>query len=98
MALTVFLSEMHSPSAIHPRVLMLSNGHRNSRLFVLFASVFTTAIASAETPANRVEPSREGSTLPGFSLARSGDREDFDFLVGEWTTVQRRLMARGVGS
>jgi|KBSSwiStaDraftv2_1062776.scaffolds.fasta_scaffold10925_9 hypothetical protein len=77
---------------------MLSNGRRNSRLFVLFASVFTTAVASAETPANRVEPSREGSTLPGYSLARSGDREDFDFLVGEWTTVQRRLMARGVGS
>ena len=30
-------------------------------------------------------------------IIRDG-REDFDFLVGEWTTVQRRLAARGVGS
>src|SRR5438128_348016 len=77
---------------------MFPNGHRNFRLCVLFASAFTTAIVSAETPANRVDSSRADSTLPGYSLARSGDREDFDFLVGEWTTVQRRLIARGVGS
>jgi len=35
---------------------------------------------------------------PGFSLARSGDVHDFDFLRGAWTTRQRRLAQRGVGS
>jgi len=67
-------------------------------VFVLLASAFATAITSAETPENGADSSRAGATLPGYSLTRSGDREDFDFLVGEWTTVQRRLIARGVGS
>jgi len=35
---------------------------------------------------------------PGYTLARQGDSHDFDFLAGAWTTVQRRLKARGVGS
>jgi hypothetical protein len=36
--------------------------------------------------------------LPGHSLTHSGSKDDFEFLLGEWTTVQRRLVARGVGS
>ena len=35
---------------------------------------------------------------PGYTLARQGDMHDFDFLAGAWTTVQRRLKARNVGS
>ena len=77
---------------------MLPFGDRNSRLFVLLGSVFFTAIVSAETPANNIPSSQSESALPGYTLARSGHREDFDFLVGEWRTVQRRLMVRGVGS
>jgi hypothetical protein len=35
---------------------------------------------------------------PGFSSARTGTIHDFDYFVGAWTTHQRRLKARGVGS
>ena len=38
------------------------------------------------------------STPPGYTVARSGDRHDFDYFEGGWTTRQRRLRARGVGS
>jgi hypothetical protein len=40
-----------------------------------------------------------GATLPpGYSLSRTGSMHDFDYFVGAWTTKQRRLKARGVGS
>lgn len=35
---------------------------------------------------------------PGYSLARTGNVGDFDYFAGGWTTHQRRLKARGVGS
>jgi len=35
---------------------------------------------------------------PGYSTARTGTMHDFDYFVGGWTTNQRRLKARGVGS
>ncbi|MGH6950455.1 MAG: hypothetical protein ACREH4_06265, partial [Vitreimonas sp.] len=35
---------------------------------------------------------------PGFTMERTGDVHDFDYFEGGWTTVQRRLRARGVGS
>jgi hypothetical protein len=35
---------------------------------------------------------------PGFSTTRTGSVHDFDYFVGAWTTHQRRLKARGVGS
>lgn len=35
---------------------------------------------------------------PGFSTTRTGSIHDFDYFVGAWTTHQRRLKARGVGS
>jgi hypothetical protein len=34
----------------------------------------------------------------GFTLQRTGDVHDFDYLAGAWTTVQRKLRERGVGS
>jgi hypothetical protein len=39
-----------------------------------------------------------GMLPPGYSLLHTGDMHDFDFFVGGWTTTQRRLRARGVGS
>jgi hypothetical protein len=35
---------------------------------------------------------------PGFTLDRTGDVHDFDYFEGGWTTAQRRLRERGVGS
>ena len=35
---------------------------------------------------------------PGYSVARTGDRHDFDYFVGAWVTQQKRLKSRGVGS
>lgn len=35
---------------------------------------------------------------PGYSMTVTGTTHDFDYFVGGWTTQQRRLKARGVGS
>ena len=35
---------------------------------------------------------------PGYTTARTGNRHDFDYFVGGWRTMQRRLRSRGVGS
>jgi hypothetical protein len=35
---------------------------------------------------------------PGYTLERTGGPHDFDYFAGAWTTHQRRLKARGVGS
>jgi len=40
----------------------------------------------------------EADVPPGYSTTRTGNLHDFDYFVGGWTTHQRRLKARGVGS
>jgi hypothetical protein len=35
---------------------------------------------------------------PGYTMSRTGSVHDFDYFVGGWTTLQRRLKVRGVGS
>src|ERR1044071_46702 len=35
---------------------------------------------------------------PGYTLERTGDLHDFDFIDGAWTVTNRRLDRRGVGS
>ena len=35
---------------------------------------------------------------PGYTTTRTGTIHDFDYFVGGWTSHQRRLKARGVGS
>ena len=52
-------------------------------------------VGLAGVPANAAsgEP-----TPPGYTTARSGDVHDFDYFAGGWTTEQRRLKDRGVGS
>lgn len=39
-----------------------------------------------------------GPSAPGYTMERTGDPHDFDYFEGAWTTRQRRLKARGVGS
>jgi hypothetical protein len=39
-----------------------------------------------------------GANPPGFSLTRTGDIHDFNYLIGAWETKQKRLKVRGVGS
>lgn len=67
------------------------------RLSVWSAMAFAAAFV-AETLATTAGPGREALAPPGYSLTHGGGKEDFDFLAGTWTTVQRRLAARGVGS
>jgi hypothetical protein len=53
---------------------------------VMFDSVSaTTAQAASATP-------------PGYTSTRTGSVHDFDYFAGAWTTHQRKLKARGVGS
>jgi len=40
----------------------------------------------------------EGAIPPGYTLIGTGDVHDFDYFAGAWTTHQRRLKERGVGS
>ncbi len=40
----------------------------------------------------------ERAIPPGYTVERTGGPHDFDYFEGAWTTAQRRLKARGVGS
>jgi hypothetical protein len=57
----------------------------------LAVAALAAAVGAADQPAPAGEP-------PGYSLSRSGGPHDFDYFAGGWTTHQRRLKARGVGS
>src|ERR1700678_785979 len=60
------------------------------------ASVISSTFLLAASASSAVTT---GTALPpGYSLSRTGDMHDFDYFVGGWTTKQRRLKARGVGS
>ena len=57
------------------------------RLLSLITLIMGTACAT---------PSRQPP--PATVTTHTGDAHDFDYFVGGWTTQQRRLKARGVGS
>lgn len=57
-------------------------------LLALCSTCTTTAVAATS----------DNAVPPGYSMSRTGDIHDFDYFVGGWTTHQRRLKARGVGS
>jgi len=50
------------------------------------------------TPAAAQGQKPEAATPPGYTLTGTGDVHDFDYFAGAWTTHQRRLKERGVGS
>jgi len=56
------------------------------------------AIAISAAPVARASPSAGAAAPPGYSLSRTGDIHDFEYLIGAWETRQKRLKARGVGS
>lgn len=63
------------------------------RLVVVSCAAVAASVASASdtTKADVTVP-------PGYSTTRTGSVHDFEFLAGAWTTHQRRLKARNVGS
>lgn len=61
-------------------------------LWLVGATGASAATAATSAPAaGTVGP-------PGYTLARTGGPHDFDDFAGGWTTVQRRLKQRGIGS
>jgi hypothetical protein len=54
--------------------------------------------ATADTVPQAAGSDPAASAPADFTVARTGDVHDFDYLLGAWTTQQRRLKARGVGS
>jgi hypothetical protein len=61
---------------------------------LLALSILTSLGASSSAPA--AKPDAPGP--PGYTLTRTGDMHDFDYFQGAWSTRQRRLKERGVGS
>src|SRR5690348_300390 len=58
-----------------------------TRLAFVAALLFATPAAA-----------QEERSPPGFTMERTGSAGDFAYFEGAWTTVQRRLRVRGVGS
>ena len=58
----------------------------------------TFALLCGAAGSTLAEDATANALPPGYSLAGTGGRQDFDFLAGAWTTHQRRLKTRGQGS
>jgi len=73
--------------------------HVQRHLFFLSVVVLVSfpALMVAQVK-SRASNSSEGTVPPGYSMARTGTVHDFDYFEGGWTTHQRRLKTRGVGS
>ncbi|HXD37608.1 MAG TPA: hypothetical protein VN624_13200 [Rhodanobacter sp.] len=68
---------------------------------ILLSLAFAAPLAlPAQTPvAARAAPAKAVSSQPpGYTLSYTGGAHDFDYFQGAWTTRQRRLKQRGVGS
>ena len=70
-----------------------SHGRAFSLLLALSMMTYVAPGAPAQSSARP-----GGSVPPGYTTARTGGTHDFDYFAGGWTTLQRRLKARGVGS
>lgn len=75
-----------APAGIPPEIPMQIG--RSALLALIVATSSLAQPAQAQTEA----------VPPGFTMERTGSAEDFDYFEGGWTTVQRRLRHRGVGS
>jgi hypothetical protein len=56
------------------------------------------ACAAVAVPGAAIRVEGSEALPPGYTTNRTGDVHDFDYFAGGWTTQQRRLKARGVGS
>jgi hypothetical protein len=64
-------------------------------------SLLIIVVCTACAGQSRTKTPAAGPELPdppGYTLARTGGPDDFAYFAGGWTTHQRRLKARGVGS
>lgn len=77
---------------------MSPSKHKFRPAFWLACAVVMAPCAGNAEPPSAAPAAVSGGTPPGFSVGLSGDAHDFDFLAGAWTTQQRRLKARNVGS
>ncbi|PCC68496.1 hypothetical protein SAMN02745121_05198 [Nannocystis exedens] len=64
----------------------------------LLLLVVSAAACSRPAQSGTDAPANAPALPPDYTTARTGDVHDFDYFAGGWTTVQRRLKARGVGS
>lgn len=73
-----------------------------SRLALHIVALLVITAVSSAPPAAAAAPARPAGASPplppGFTLERTGGVHDFDYFAGGWTTHQRRLVKRGVGS
>jgi hypothetical protein len=63
-------------------------------LFLLLIACFGFIQIAASAPTGK----SEATVPPGYTTAGTGGSHDFDYFQGGWTTHQRRLKERGVGS
>jgi hypothetical protein len=64
-------------------------------------SVLLAAVSLARIGSSLAAPGADSPKQPlppGFATSVSGSKHDFDYLLGAWTTRQKRLKARAVGS
>jgi hypothetical protein len=62
----------------------------------MFLTLASAGLSGFAAPATAQTPDDPSS--PGYTLSRTGNVHDFDYFAGGWTTQQRRLKQRGVGS
>jgi hypothetical protein len=71
---------------------------RKPTLSVFLAISITACAGPGRDGASASVEKSEALSPPGYTTARGGSSHDFDYFAGGWTTSQRRLKARGVGS
>jgi hypothetical protein len=67
-------------------------------LSILLALSVTACAGQGRGAAPATVDKSESTFPPGYTATRNGGPRDFDYFAGGWTTRQRRLKARGVGS
>jgi hypothetical protein len=69
-----------------------------AELSLITVLVCTTSCSAPARPQTTAPTVAELPDPPGYTTARTGGPDDFAYFAGGWTTAQRRLKARGVGS
>ena len=71
---------------------------RRTRIHWFVAAFLSSPIVMSLWSTAPASEKQEGSSPPGYTTMRTGNPRDFDYFEGAWTTLQRRLKTRGVGS